>query len=241
MNLLEHHFDESFLMSRIPYRLDSCTYEGELSPGVQRFDIVRGGEESSWLVAQILRKEEEIVWKSCQELLVRTLKESAASLRGFYGFELLMLELGDSLRNFQWDNFRQLIMNHARALNLGEEKMIQYTSLFGILKKRVNEEWGKIDYNWPLKIYSRPPEEMDLYIKKILEEAVTLNKPFKVMICDLSQDAIFKLSDDVQFQRLGKLFESLRIQGDGVPEVFIFHASSTVELGIQFGFRDRHV
>lgn len=241
MNLLEFNFDSSFLMSRIPYRLESCEYRGEISEGIQRFDIVRDGQESCWLVAQILRREEDLVWKSCQELLTRTMKEAAASLRGFYGFDLIMLEFGDSLRTFQWDNLRQLLMNHARTLNPGEEKLIQYTSLFGILKKRINEEWGKIDYSWPLKIYPKTPEQFDLFVKKIVNEAQALEKPFKVMICDLSQDAIVKLSDDVQSERLTKFFENIRTKGEPVSEVFYFQSRSTFELGSQFGFRDRHV
>lgn len=233
MNLLPLHFSQSPL-GPVLAGWENCEYAGEPSPGILKYRLSKAETQAVLLVATVIRKEEDLVWKSCHELLDRTLKTSVQSMQGFFGFQLLTLELGDKIRSFQWENFRQYIVNLARPMGVGEEKLVQYTSLFGILKKRVAEMYGKMDYQSAIKIYSKEPAQLDLLVKKILKEGESQN-PIGV-IHDLSLEPIFRFGDEEQTSRLQKLLEKIKAGGT-LPEFYILDGRGVCELGAQFGWR----
>jgi hypothetical protein len=233
MNLLEFFFNQSFLKPVLaPWQ--SCQYLGERNDGILAYQLSRPGLQQVLLTATIIRREESLVWKSCNEMLDRTLKNAAESLQGFFGFELLALELGDRIRSFQWGNFRQYVVNQARAMSVGDLKLVQYTGMFGLFKKRVAETYGKMDYQHHVKVFLKEPAELDLMVKKLLKEAGV--SPAICVIQDLSTDALFKFGDEHQTPRLQKLLQKSKAAGN-LPEIYILDRRGSCELGDQFGLR----
>lgn len=238
MNLVPLAFSKSPVLSEIQ-PVDSCKFKGETPGGFLRFLCRRGGEEFSLITLPVIRKEESLIWKSYDELLTRTVKDAAQTMRGLYGFQLLSIQLGDSMRTFQWDNLRQLIANQARTMQVGEEKLIQYTSLFGILKKRVAEDWGKIEYLSPVTVYNKPAQELDLLIKKMLKDGGAPEGKCEVLLHDLSSDPLFRFGEEEQTARLAKTLKAF--QSPNLAPAFILDARGFVELGEQLGIRPYYV
>lgn len=232
MNLLASHFDQSPLRPFLS-GWEKCEFKGERAPGILAFELSRDGERRTLLVSSVIRREEDLIWKSCHELFSRTLKDAAAMVRGFYGFDLLSLSLGEKMQSFQWNNFGAFIVNQARTLVVGETKLIQYTSVFGILKKRVAEEYGKMDYRAFIKVYTQEPAQLDLFIKKILKAGNAGETPIAVLQ-DLSREPLFRFGDEEQTPRLRKLLEKIQ----PLPETFIMDSRGLHELGAQFGLRN---
>lgn len=239
MDLLPLSFAKSPVLSEIQ-PVDFCEFKGETPGGFLRFLCRRQNEEFSLIVLPVIRKEESLIWKSCEELLERTVKDAAQTVRGIFGFQLLSIQLGNSIRSFQWDNLRQLIANHAKGMQPGEEKLIQYTSLFGILKKRVSEDWGKIEYLSPVTVYTKPAEQLDLLIKKMLKEGGAPEARCEVLLHDLSTDPLFRFGEEEQTSRMAKTLKSFQTD-KGLSPAFILDSRGFVELGEQLGLRDYHV
>ncbi len=101
MDLITQNFTASALLKNFP-AFETLEYKGEAAPGIQLYRGTRTGEEKFLAAAHLIRREEADVWKACSEMLGRTLKESAAAMQGFFGFDLLSIDLEDQMRNFQW-------------------------------------------------------------------------------------------------------------------------------------------
>jgi hypothetical protein len=231
MNLLPYLQQSSLRPLLVSW--ESCIFTGEPSPGVLKFKLSKGDQKQDLLLALVIRREEALVWKSCDELLERTLKTAAQTFQGFFGFQLLTLELGERLRSFQWENLRQYLVNQARNMAVGEVRMVQYTSLFGLFKKRIAETYGKIDYQSAVKVYLKEPEQFDLTVKNILKQS---SGPAVGVIQDLSREPIFRFGDEAQTPRLRKTLEKIKEAG-ALPEFYILDSRGVCELGAQFGMR----
>lgn len=235
MSLISQGFNASTLLKKLP-AFETLEYKGETAPGIQLYRGLRGGEEKSLFVSHVIRKEEELVWKSCREMLERTLKQAALSMRGFFGFELLTLDLDERMRSFHWGNFAELLLNHSRKMAAGEGRLIPYASVFGIFKKRIPEEWGKIDFYSPVRVFSDEAAKLDLWIKKMLKLSGALLHPSEFLIYDLSAEPLFRFGDEEQTARLGKFLQTESHAGP-LPDIYFLNQSVFTELGAQFGAR----
>lgn len=234
MNLIPHNFGASTFLKKLP-AFELLEYKGEAAAGIQRYRGERGGGEMSLIVSHMIRQEEGLVWKACREMLERTLKQAALSMQGFFGFELLTLDLDEKMRSFHWGNFADLLLNHSRKMQVGETRLIPYASVFALFKKRMPEAFGKIDFYSPVKVFTDEPAKLDLFIKKMLKIQDGGSRP-ELLIYDLSQDPVFRFGDEEQTERLGKFLRKESAAGP-LPEIFLLTHSGIIELGAQFGVR----
>lgn len=190
-------------------------------------------------VCFIIRREEALRWKSFAELLDYGFQFAKQSLKGFYGFELIEIQLDEGISNFKAPEFGQLLVNHAKKLEVGQSNLIQYGGLQGRLTKRIQEDWGKIEFKHAVDVYAKKAEQLDLYIKKRVSEVAGYEPHFEggrnLLVYDLSQDPLFKFGEEMQTERLRKQLEKINKNFSGNrPKIYIFHKGSIVELWQQF-------
>ncbi|MBI4971011.1 MAG: hypothetical protein HZC17_04130 [Candidatus Omnitrophica bacterium] len=231
MNLVQFNFQTSPVISKL-FRFESIIYRGELKPKIQHFETVREGETFHLITTTLIRKEESLVWKSCLDMLEFTMKTAAAGMQGLFGFDLLAIDFGKGIDHFNWNDLAALIVNRSRKLAVGEEVLIQYGSLFGMLKKRVSETWGKIDFHTAVEVFGKDSAQFDLVIKKLINDSAELTGAKIIAVLDLSQDPIFKFGLEEQTERLAKLLAS---QASQVMDIYVIHRDKAVELKAQFG------
>jgi len=231
MNLLTSNFQKSVIFSKLP-RFESVVYKGELKPKIQHFEVLREGETIHLIVEVLIRKEEGFVWKSFFDLMSHALKIAEAGMQGFFGFDLISLDFSQGINHFHPNELAQLIVNHSRKLALGDEVLIQYGSIFGLLKKRIQEQWGKIDFHSPVEICTRGPEQFDLEVKRLIRESEGLSGSRIIIIQDLSTDPIFKFGAEEQTARLRELLAKL---ASHVFDIYVIQKDNLVELRAQFG------
>ncbi len=235
MNLLEHNFQASPVISRL-FRFDSVEYRGEIASKVQRFDARREGEGLSLIVTTIIRKDEGLIWKSCEDLLDHAVKTAAAGMQGLFGFDLISFDLGAGIGNFNWTDFAALLVNKSRKLEVGGSVLVQYGSLFGILKKRVKEDWGKIDLHTSVEVFGKEPEQFDLCVNRLIKVSSEIQGPKILVILDLSAKPVFKFGLADQTERLHKLLEKQRNSGPDreIFDIYVIQKTGTIELFAQF-------
>ncbi len=215
---------------RLPVIAKLCTFQsvaywGEKLPKVLFFKA-RGEEKESLIcLAAVIVKDEALLWKSCQDMLHYAIRLAAQSMKGFFGYELLMVDLSAGLKYFNPVDFSRLLINHSRKLALGEARLIQYGSLWGFLSKRVKEEWGKCDLMTHVDIYSKTIAQLDLYLKKLLKNflaAVAGEVTDRVVIINhLGKTPIYQPHNPEQSARI-KVFFSANANPDKASAVSIY-------------------
>ncbi|MCB9800264.1 MAG: hypothetical protein H6757_05860 [Candidatus Omnitrophica bacterium] len=224
---------------RLPW-LSAFTYRGKLNPKTYLFDVLSERGPARLILSTLIEKEQADIWKSCHAMLERTFKTAALGIKGFFGFDLITLDLHQGMQHFNWDMLSQLIANHCRKMQTGEVRLIQYASLYGVLHKRMQEDWGKIEFKSGIEVYTQAPEKFDLHLKKMLREAADRKgeKPDVFLVSDFGQMPIFKFGDETQTGRLKKFLESVcENQKETMPDIYVTHKDQTVELFEQFNLK----
>ncbi len=123
----------------------SIVYQKEITPKVLQFEVQDGEALGSLYLASVISRDEKTAWQSFQQVLDHTAMIAQNSMRGFFGFDVLTVDIQEGLRNFDPKALSQLWINHARELGPGEKKLIRYGQLFGLLHYRAPAEWGKVE------------------------------------------------------------------------------------------------
>jgi len=187
-------------------------------------------------VKTVIRKEEDFLWLSFKELLGRIVQEAARKLQGIFEFNLLAFEIERGTDHFYAGNFTELLSNHARKLAVGQEAFVKYGCVFGILKKRVKENWGMMDLVTAVETYTKDKTRLDLFIGKILRDCRDMADLGTVVIQDLSHDPVFHFGDEEQTARLAKMLGNLKQDGPSPSSgIYLLQGGSAVELFSQFG------
>lgn len=236
MNLLDFDFQSSPLLKNLP-TFTAVTHKGVNPDKVRIFDVVRGAESHELFSCMIIHKNEKLLWVSFKDMIEHTFRTATAEIQGVFGFDLLSCDLGKSSEQFQSHAFAGLLANKARAMNVGDETLVQYSSIFGLFKKRLKETWGKLDLEAHVEVFNKEPEQFDLFLKKTLKDtaATATSGKFILAIQDLSSVPIFKFGSEPQTERLAKTLEKFKVEHPQVsPEVYIIHRGQAVELFAQF-------
>jgi len=209
-------------------RFDQTAYLGLTEAGRPLYETWRGEEKALLVTAFFLRAEEAEIWKAFCDMLDHALKAAAASLLGFYGFRLLACELSSGLKHFDWGRMPELLLNHGRAMAVGETRLIQFGSLFGLFHKRMPESWGKIERKYSVDIFRKEPAQLDLYFKQLLRDALPKAVPGQKLTLaafDLSTRPVLDPQNAEQAARLGRLAAS----GAGA-ELILIHAGESYSI-----------
>ncbi len=232
-----HHYAKHISwLSALP-AFEEITFAGEVESKIFRYEGRAGASEVSHSIftAMIIRSDEDLIWTSFSELFGRAIKEAAEKMRGFYGFTLLSLDLSSRIEAFDVSAFATLLANHGRKLAPGESAVIPFGACCGILKKRMEESWGKIDVAYPLQVFRKAPSELDTLVKKMFKLCPAAGERSIMLISDFSRTPLFQFGEEVQTERLRTcLRKGEAVLGERFPEIYINDRNGRVELGAQF-------
>ena len=230
----------------------SIAYKKEISPKILSFEVRDGEEVRPLYLASIISKEEKMAWQSFQDVLEHTMGIAQNNMRGFFGFDVLSVDLQNGTRNFDPKALSQLIVNHARGLGPDQKTLIRYGQLFALLHYRAPAEWGKIEVKTHVEFFSQASsssdvteasvraalmgsgaknknssgDQLDLLLKKLLNKSG--REPRAIyLVHDLSLHSVWDPADPVQQQRVNAWFEKEK-QAGNPPEIYFHHSNSRV-------------
>ncbi len=132
------------------------SYQGERTPKILKFEVTLAGEESrSLYLTSVISKDEKMAWQSFQDVLDHTMSLAQNNLRGFFGLDVLSVDIQTGIRNFDPKALSQLILNHARSLGPDQKTLIRYGQLFALLHYRAPAEWGKIEVKTHVEFFKQ--------------------------------------------------------------------------------------
>jgi hypothetical protein len=193
----------------------SIAYQKEVTPKVLQFEIQDGEILRPLYLASVISRDEKTAWQSFQNVLDHTATIAQNGMRGFFGFDILTVDIQEGLRNFDPKALGQLLINHARTLGPGQKTLIRYGQLFGLLHYRAPAEWGKVEMKTHVDFFTPKPasgEATEESVRNALLGKGTKQK---------------KLSEDP----VGSLVKKLLKEGGGDPKaIYFIHNLSTTSL-----------
>ena len=208
----------------------SITYQRELTPKILKFEVTVAEEDPRPLyLASIISKEEKMAWQSFQDVLERTAMLAQNGIHGFFGFDVLSVDIQAGIRNFNPNDLSRLIINHSRGLGPDQKALIRYGQLFALLHYRAPADWGKIEVKTHVEFFSQESVpslstdvteasvraallggdmkkkksggQLDLLFKKILNESGEELRAIYI-VHDLSVKPIWDPAHEIQQQRV---------------------------------------
>ena len=230
LNLINSHFQNSNLFAHLPI-FDEIYYLGHPEGKVQKYKAVREDQECVILALSLIRKEEDIVWQSAEDFLQHSMMDASARMHGVYTFDLLTFDIQKEVKTFNYNELILLIINHSRKLPPGEQKLIKYSSAYGILQKMVVEDWGKVTLKTSVEVFKQKPQNLDTVVRLLFNLASFSNKPLILLIHDLSIEPIYNPNDKLQQDLLAAaISEQADSSIEFLPEVYISDKNGVREL-----------
>ena len=230
IDLVKTEFPASNLFHHLP-RFEEIYYQGNPLDRVQLFKAVREGEECKLLSVTIIRKDEDFLWDSTKDLLGRSIKDAAFEMRGIYAFDLLTFDVHQETETFQCNELTRVLVNSSLKLKAGEQMLIKYSSVYGILQKMVDEPWGKIVFKTAVEVFNDKPNFLFALVKKILKTVEFAHEPVMVLVNDLSTRPLYDPKNAEQKAFLDDLIaRQTKNSMEFPPEVFIQDQNGLREL-----------
>lgn len=230
LNLAKSEFEKSHLFERMP-RFDEIYFEGHVLEEVMKFKAIREGQECLLFAVTLIRKDEDFLWHASRDLLDRAAKTSAQSIRGIHTFNLLAFDALRENAGFTFNELAQVMTNTSFKLRPGEERLVRYSSVFGLLKKMVDEPWGKVVFKSSVLVFNDKPNFLYTLAARILKTVEFARVPVVVILNDLSTVPLFDPANEPQQKFLKKLIEEQkRLSIDFPPEVYIQDRNAVREL-----------
>jgi len=225
-----------------------------MTPKILRFEVTETEKAPRPLyLASIISKEEKLAWQSFQDVLEHTMGLAQNGLRGFFGLDVLCVDIQAGIQNFNPNDLSRLIINHARDLGPDQKTLVRYGQLFALLHYRAPAEWGKIEVKTHVEFFSRETasslsnhvseasvraallgesvkkksgDQLDLLLKRLLNESgKELNAIY--LVSDLSVHSIWDRADADQQQRMHTWLEKeTRVRNQVPPEIYFYHSTS---------------
>ena len=230
INLVKTEFPTSNLFNYLP-RFDEIYYQGNPLDRVQLFKAVREGQSCKLLAVTIIRKDEDFLWDSTKDLLDRSMKDAAVMMRGIYTFDLLTFDVHKETESFNPKELAQVLVNSSLRLKPGEQMLIKYSSVYGMLQKMVDEPWGKIVFKTAVELFNDKPNFLFALVSKILKTVEFAHEPVMVLVNDLST---YPLHDPLNEKQKVFLDDLIAAQAKNSiefpPEVYIQDVGGVREL-----------
>ncbi len=230
MNLIDFGFQKSNLFQHMPL-FDEISYVGRNEDKVRQYKVVREEQACTLLVLNFVRSDEKILWDAVEDFIKRSTISATSSVRGVYIFDLLTIDIHKEIKTFKHAELSTLIMNEAVKLSAGEIRMLKYSSVYALLHKTVDYDWGKITFKTAVDVFKDKPDYLDLLIKQLLKDFIFASEPVILLLNDLSQNPIFDLQNGTQQTRLKKVIADLIPNSiEFIPEVYIQDKNGAREL-----------
>ncbi len=230
MNLIDFGFQKSNLFQHMPI-FDEILSLGLNEAKVRKYKAVREDQACDILSLNFIRNDELILWEAVEDFLKRSTINATSCVHGVYIFDLLTIDIHKEIKTFKHAELSAVITNVARELAPGEVKMIKYSSVYALIKKTIDEEWGKIIFKSAVDVFKDSPDYLDLLIKQLLKNFQFPHDPVILLLNDLSQNPIFDIQNKTQQARLKKVITELIPDSvEFIPEVYIQDKNGAREL-----------
>ena len=230
INLIDGGIQHSNLFIHMPL-FDEIIDEGIIDGKVRRYCALREEQACRIHVLNVICKDEDIIWDSVEDLLKRSVADALPFIHGVYHFELLTMDIHKEIKTFKPMELTALLINHAQKIAPGAKSLIKYSSMYGLMRKLVHEDWGKMVFKTAVDVFKDKPEFLDLLIKQLLKKFEFSHEPGILLLNDLSQQPIFDSGNSLQQSRLRKIIEKQIPQSiEFPPEVYIQDRNGIREL-----------
>jgi len=230
LNLIDAHFQNSNLFCHLPI-FDAIYYEGHPEGKIQRYKAIREGQECALLALTIIRKEEDILWEAAEDLLVRSVQEAATRVQGVFTFDLLTFDVHEEVNNFNFNELGTLMVNHSLKTKPGEQRLIKYSSAYGLLQKLVVEPWGKITFKTSVEVFKDKPAFLFALVNRLFKLVEFSRNPPIILLNDVSSNPIYDPKDRDQQNFFSKVItEKSESSIEFLPEVYIQDKNGVREL-----------
>jgi hypothetical protein len=234
----------------------AIAYQKEMTPKILKFEVTEEAGTRPFYLASIISKQEKMAWQSFQDVLEHTMTLAQMNMRGFFGFDVIFVDIQEGIRNFDPKALSQLIINHARNLGPDQKALIRYGQVFALLHYRAPAEWGKIEVKTHVEFFSQTPasaevteasvmaalkgsgsknknsagDQLDLLLKKLLKESG--GEPHAVyLLHDLSLHPIWDPANEVQQQRVRDwLDKEMRSRGGVLPKIYLCYDGKCMQV-----------
>jgi hypothetical protein len=218
-------------------RSQSPTYLGTSGDDFLNFEGFSEANGSPWILSllQGIPKEEKLLWESCRQMLEHALKAAAHGLTGFFGYELLTADLTALIERFNPQDFARLLINHSQKMSPGQTRLIQYGVFWGLLTKRVQEDWGKIAFESHIRTWDSLPGGIEKSLKKLARNCMTIepgrNCRRMIALNNLGTKPLTDPSDPEQKKSLAGFLEFFRGRNpEGPVSVLLLDRNQTTFL-----------
>ena len=201
---------------------DEISYAGHNEDKVRQYKAARENQTCNILSLNFIRNDEKILWDAVEDFVKRSTISATSSVHGNYIFDLLTIDIHKEIKTFKHSELTTLIINTAVRLAPGEVKMIEYSSVYALIQKTIDSDWGKITFKTAVNVFKDKPDYLDLLIKWLLKDYTFSHDPVVLLLNDLSQNPIFDLKNELQQERIKKVLDSFIPNSvEFVPEVYI--------------------
>jgi hypothetical protein len=229
-NLIDAHFQKSNLFAPLPV-FDEIHYQGHPQEKVQLYKAVRENQTCTLLALTIIRKEEDFLWASAEDFLTSSVVWAAQRVQGIFTFDLLTFDIHKEVNAFNYKELTELIVRHSQKIRPGEQRLIKYSSAYGLLQKMVDEPWGKIVFKTSVEVYKDNPSFLYALVKRLFKSTEFSHDPAIVLVNDLSTNPVYNANDKTQQDFLSKVLAEQAKKSIGfLPELYIQDKNGVREL-----------
>jgi len=230
LNLIDGEIQHSNLFRHMPI-FDEIHYLGYLEGKIRKYRAVREDQACTLLALNVIRKDEDILWDAAEDFVKRSVMTAAAGVRGVYTFDLLTIDIHKEIKTYNFQELATVITNHARMLEPGGQRLVKYSTAYGILQKMSHQDWGKIIFKTSVEVFKDKAVFLDLLIKQLVKNFEFSNDPGILLVNDLSSNPLFCAEDQEQQKRLTAVIRAqIPNSIDFPPEVFIQDKNGIREL-----------
>lgn len=230
MDLINFGFQNSNLFRHMPL-FDEILYAGHNEDNVRQYKAFREGQACDILSLNFIRNDENILWEAVEDFVKRSTVDAAQRVHGVHIFDLLTIDIHKEVKTFKHAELTAVIVNTAAKMRPGEKKMVKYSSLYALIHKTLDEDWGKITFKTAVNVFNDKPEYLDILIKQLLEGYVFPHDPVVVLLNDLSLNPVFDLKNQMQQARIKKVIANLIPNSiEFIPEVYVQDKNGAREL-----------
>jgi hypothetical protein len=230
MNLIDFGFQKSNLFQHMPL-FEEISYVGHNEEKVRKYKAVHEDQTCQLFALNFIRNDEKLLWDAVEDFVKRSTISAASSVHGGYIFDLLTIDIHKELKTFKHAELTTVIINVASRLAPGQIQMIKYSSVYALIHKAVDSDWGKITFKTAVDVFKDKPDYLDLLIKQNLKDHMFSRDPVILLLNDLSQNPIFDPQNEMQQTRIKKVISNLIPNSmEFVPEVYIQDKNGAREL-----------
>lgn len=220
-NLIDGGIQHSNLFVHMPI-FDEIFYQGHLEGKVRKYRAVHEDQPCVMLALNVIRKDEDILWDAVEDFVKHSVTTAAMGVHGVYVFDLLTIDIHKEIKTFNQNEFAAIILNTARKLKPGQQKLVKYSSAYGLIQKLVHEDWGKITLKTSVDVFKDKAVFLDILVKQLIKNFEFAHDPGILLLNDLSNQPVFDAKDAEQQQRIQAVIEKQIPKSiDFPPEVYI--------------------